>query len=37
MQVTMRIPNDKIGRVIGKEGTTINKIRQVLDSVLLMG
>jgi len=28
-QVTMRIPNDKIGRVIGKEGSTINKIRQV--------
>ena len=25
----MRIPNDKIGRVIGKEGSTINKIRQV--------
>jgi predicted RNA-binding protein YlqC (UPF0109 family) len=25
----MRIPNEKIGRVIGKEGATINRIRQV--------
>ncbi len=28
-QVTMRIPNDKIGRVIGRQGETINSIRQV--------
>lgn len=27
-QVMMRIPNDKIGRVIGKQGETINSIRQ---------
>lgn len=40
IQVIMRIPNEKIGRVIGKEGSTINHIRQARPSsrpILLRG
>lgn len=36
-QVIMRIANDKIGRVIGKEGSTINRIRQVSQAITSLG